>query len=493
MVCHPSNVINAGNLVRIEDGCATVTGYKLPSPLVPSGTGKAGARFEARKSGHQRGYARLVPPARDHFSDKEKDEASPLKLFFSGFVECLHSRFCRSLKAFLFSGFALVSQSQSPVERSVMRRKILLSLAAAGVVIVSIPAVHGSPYAAAVISYSPGSGYSPGYTNTSTVIGQPSPADSYGDATDPFDPPWQTNQILSIGAGGWVIVEFDHPIVHYPNGNRDFMIFGNSAFEVTNFEDPQDLWFADGKVINDAGLSSVSVSRDGVNFYTLNPSLSPTANYLYPTDASGDFRIPVNPALTTNDFLDLTLAQIRLLYNGSAGGASYNTAWAQDTNGNPVFLPDVRYVRVDVLANRLEIAGFAAVAGTVLADDFSNNPATDGWQTFGDANLFTWNGTNQDLQVTWDSSRANSYFYHPLGTIMTSNDAFSLSFDLELSAPVRTPTAPINSKWLSDSSTWLRPRTSISCAAPATTPRIWPSLIISRPMATETRPRWMAH
>jgi hypothetical protein len=42
---HPT-VINAGNLVRIEDGCATVTGYKLPSPLVPLGTGKAGARFE---------------------------------------------------------------------------------------------------------------------------------------------------------------------------------------------------------------------------------------------------------------------------------------------------------------------------------------------------------------------------------------------------------------------------------------------------------------
>jgi len=35
--------------VRIGDGCATVTGYKLPLPLVPqSGTGKAGARFQAR-------------------------------------------------------------------------------------------------------------------------------------------------------------------------------------------------------------------------------------------------------------------------------------------------------------------------------------------------------------------------------------------------------------------------------------------------------------
>jgi len=98
--------------VRIEDGCATVTGYKLPSPLVPFGAGKAGARFETRESGHQRAYARQSPPARGRFSDKEKDEASPLELFFSGFVECLHSRFCRSLKAFSFSGSALVSQLQ---------------------------------------------------------------------------------------------------------------------------------------------------------------------------------------------------------------------------------------------------------------------------------------------------------------------------------------------------------------------------------------------
>jgi hypothetical protein len=34
--------------VRIGDGCATVTGYKLPKPLVSLETGKVGARFQAR-------------------------------------------------------------------------------------------------------------------------------------------------------------------------------------------------------------------------------------------------------------------------------------------------------------------------------------------------------------------------------------------------------------------------------------------------------------
>ena len=71
--------------MKFEDGCATVTGYNLPGPLVPpSGAGKAGVRSETRKSGHQHGYARRVPPARGRFSVKEKDEASPLELFFSG-------------------------------------------------------------------------------------------------------------------------------------------------------------------------------------------------------------------------------------------------------------------------------------------------------------------------------------------------------------------------------------------------------------------------
>jgi hypothetical protein len=313
-----------------------------------------------------------------------------------------------------------------------MRRIILLSLASAGLVLLSTPSAHGSPYATAVVSYNPGSGYAAGHTNTATVLGHPSTTNSYGNAVDPFDPALQTNQILSIGAGGWVTVEFDRPIVHYPNANRDFIIFGNSAFEVTNDAAAPDLWATGGDVTNDGGQSRVSVSRDGVTFYALNPALAPTANYLYPTDGAGNFRLPVSPALASADFAGLTLAEIRLLYNGSAGGASYDTAWAQDTNGNPACLPDIRFVRVDVVTNYLQIAGFAAVEGTILVEDFSNNPAANGWRSFGTTNLFTWDATNQDLQVTWNSTQPNSYFYHPLGAIMTSNDAFSVSFDLLL-------------------------------------------------------------
>jgi hypothetical protein len=73
----------SGNPVKIGDGCATVTGYKLPLPLI-HGIGKAGARFkpevripiELCSSGCRQHRSVTVAPAAN-FSVKEKDEASP--------------------------------------------------------------------------------------------------------------------------------------------------------------------------------------------------------------------------------------------------------------------------------------------------------------------------------------------------------------------------------------------------------------------------------
>ena len=73
-----------------------------------------------------------------------------------------------------------------------------------------------------------------------------------------------------------------------------------------------------------------------------------------------------------------------------------------------------------------------AVHATLVQEKFAADPALDGWQVFGSTNLFHWNSTNQNLEVTWDSSQTNSYFYHPLGVTLTTNDSFCVLFDLQL-------------------------------------------------------------
>lgn len=87
--------------------------------------------------------------------------------------------------------------------------------------------------------------------------------------------------------------------------------------------------------------------------------------------------------------------------------------------------------RLSVLA----LAGLSLVCASraaTIVEDFSTNPQARGWQVFGNTNLFAWNSTNQNLEVTWDSTQPNSYFYYPLGISLTRYDDFSLEFDLRL-------------------------------------------------------------
>jgi hypothetical protein len=83
----------------------------------------------------------------------------------------------------------------------------------------------------------------------------------------------------------------------------------------------------------------------------------------------------------------------------------------------------------------LAIAGLfvlSAAHANFIREKFTTDPALDGWQIYGDTNLFQWNSANQVLDVTWDSSQTNSYFYHPLGATFTKADGFCVLFDLNL-------------------------------------------------------------
>ena len=69
----------------------------------------------------------------------------------------------------------------------------------------------------------------------------------------------------------------------------------------------------------------------------------------------------------------------------------------------------------------------------IFREDFANDPAVRDWNIFGQTNLFHWNTTNQNLEATWDSSLSNTFFFRPLGIVLTKDDDFGLEFDLRLS------------------------------------------------------------
>ncbi len=250
-----------------------------------------------------------------------------------------------------------------------MKKIQLFALALAGLTLTFTSHAGVSGFADSVATYDPGVGYVPHFTNSAVVLGQPSTINPFGEATDVFDPPYGTDQILSIGAGGSLTVKFKTPILNHPK-NRfgiDFMIFGNSGFIITNDFDFTTFTFVgtpatDGSLFgNNPAETRVSVSRDGDNFYVLNPALAPTVDGLWPTDASGDFHTPVDPALTQTDVAGLTQAGIQAFYYGSAGGTGYDISWAQDASGRPVKLPEIRYIRIEVLSGHSEVDGFSAV------------------------------------------------------------------------------------------------------------------------------------
>jgi hypothetical protein len=67
-----------------------------------------------------------------------------------------------------------------------------------------------------------------------------------------------------------------------------------------------------------------------------------------------------------------------------------------------------------------------------IVENFDMDPVSREWRTFGDASLFHWNATNQNLELAWDSSRTNSLFYRALRTVLSKADDFSFGFDLRL-------------------------------------------------------------
>lgn len=249
-----------------------------------------------------------------------------------------------------------------------MRRELFVLLACSS--LLYSPAVQAASYAESIVAYSPGTGYATdfasgeGYTNAAAALGEPSRSTpgQFGGPIDPFNPPYLKEQLVSIGAEGSLIVEFGTPISndHDHPFELDFMIYGNAGFVITN-GDFSGGGVTDGSLFSaNPGMTRVSVSADNATFYVLDPSRAPVVDTLFPTDGSGSFDLPVNPELATADFAGVGLDGIRGHYAGAAGGAGFDLCWAQDADGESVLLPEVRFIRIDVLSGVAEVDGFAS-------------------------------------------------------------------------------------------------------------------------------------
>ena len=85
-----------------------------------------------------------------------------------------------------------------------------------------------------------------------------------------------------------------------------------------------------------------------------------------------------------------------------------------------------------VLSAAVALTCFAQEPPQTIVENFAVEPRLRGWEIFGEHELLRWNPDAQNLAVTWDSSRPNSFLRIPLGTIMTRRDDFDVALDLLL-------------------------------------------------------------
>ena len=234
----------------------------------------------------------------------------------------------------------------------------------------SCSATAVDPWADRVVSYTPGAGIGADFvtnlpfSDPATALGQPTritSPDFFGSPVSPVNGPFRSYEIVTVGAGGELIVAFDEPVTDDPLNpfGIDLLVFGNAFFLGDFFSNPAGT--ASG-ILADGG--QIAVSADGMTFKNVPgdaDGLFPTSGYsdvvdpfaTAPGAVLSDFTRPVDPAFNP---LGQTLAQIVAGYHGSGGGLGIDLS----TTG----LSSISYVRITTPAGALqapEIDAFADV------------------------------------------------------------------------------------------------------------------------------------
>jgi len=228
-----------------------------------------------------------------------------------------------------------------------------------------------SDFAAEVISYTPGGDIKFDvisfqlFNDPYTALGRPSRVTTVHSGTsgegvdapvNPVHPAWRAYQVVTVGTGGQLTLKFDHPVSNdtkNPYG-ADFIIFGNARIHTldgTSWSSTSNPEVVQGRGTIFAEPGIVSVSADGVTWYTYDQTSDPRADAFAPTvgyewdDANDlwgaelDPTRPLDPNVTVADTNEKTVAEIVATYGRSAGGTAFDIS---------VFGLDwIQYVRIE--------------------------------------------------------------------------------------------------------------------------------------------------
>lgn len=241
------------------------------------------------------------------------------------------------------------------------------------------PAVAAeTPFAFQVVSHATG-GDAGLFNKVEAVLGAPArvsrKAGSYpAAAVTPTFPAWLPEQVFTLAkdkdnAGGYVTVCFDHKVFDDPLNpyGLDFIVFGNTICQKTGgsaYDDPNAITITvPSYTVDEPGL--VEVSQDGTNWVSAvdwpsADTFAPTFGLLYDANepdtalfqgnvwwgGAADATLPVDPTLSATDFVGKTLAQMAVLYNGSAGGTGFDISALNLAPDGETGRKWIKYIRV---------------------------------------------------------------------------------------------------------------------------------------------------